>query len=139
MDEVTLTDFVDSMNTRSDEELVEIVTERRSDYRPDALMAAEAEMARRNLKGATLAAVQERIESDRLTLLRKSVEPLEPRWKVALLFVPYVALVPPFSYVRTSLAANGYDTKARQAFEWAWLGVVFQVALVCLWGILTGK
>lgn len=41
--------FTEAMQSRSDKQLVDIVTLHRNDYQPEALQAAEAELLRRNL------------------------------------------------------------------------------------------
>lgn len=41
--------FTEAMSERSDKELVDIVTLKREEYQPEALLAAEAELLKRNL------------------------------------------------------------------------------------------
>ena len=54
-------DFTDVMAKRSDEELIKIVTLERDNYEPDAIIAADFEMASRKLDTASVTEITEKV------------------------------------------------------------------------------
>jgi uncharacterized RDD family membrane protein YckC len=50
--------YTDVMSARSDEELIKIVTMQREDYQPDAVIAAEVELKKRNISSDKIEAIK---------------------------------------------------------------------------------
>ncbi len=74
----TVLPFAEAMARHSDAELVEILTQRRDDYQPDALAAAEMELEKRNL---TTEQVEQAKQSVELKIQQRANEPLGAGWK----------------------------------------------------------
>jgi uncharacterized RDD family membrane protein YckC len=65
-------DFTDVMATRSDEELIKIVTLERGNYEPDAILAADFEMASRKLDITSVTEVTEKVIEEDMKIVETS-------------------------------------------------------------------
>ena len=121
-------DFEKVMSQRTDAELIEIVTKKSEDYQQAALLAAEAELKKRNLSSEETEIANSEIEKKEKTILENSNAPLGIGWKLLTFFLPGI---PNFLIARV-LKAEGYDRKWREAWHWTFYGIMFYVGLVVL-------
>ncbi len=126
--------FEDAMSRRSDEELVGIVGAHRGDYRPEAITAAEAELALRNLPVAFVESVTQEIRHERDELDERKDIPLGMQHKVMFLLLPVFVLgwLPSYAMARWSYMDKGYIRKYEDAKRWMMFGVLGYVGLFVL-------
>lgn len=100
--------FTSVMAKRSDLELIAIVTTQRDDYQEEALAAAEAEIAARNLtfeRWHEAEAEVRRVDVDRTN---RASEPLDGGWKALLFFFPgLLTLAAAHKYKRAATTGSG--------------------------------
>jgi phosphomevalonate kinase len=124
--------FSEVMEQRSDAELLKIVNEQRNDYQPQAVLAAEKELAKRNLSANQVDEakkeneIKAQIESD------KANKKLGSGWKVLTFIFPGIILI----IFAGTFKADGYDKKARELTKWTLYGFGFYFGLVILIMIL---
>ena len=116
------------MEQRTDAELLEIVTQKSEDYQQDAIKAAEAELAKRNLSAEDTEIAHSELAQKEKDILEKANTPLGVGWKLFTFFVPGV----PNFLIDRVLKAEGYDRKWREAWRWTLYGIIFYVVLVFL-------
>lgn len=119
-------DFSAVMKKTSDTELIKIVTTDRSDYQEAALIAAEAELAVRNLNVSTVEAVKKNIEKEQKAAALKAETPLEVHWKMFAFIFPII-----FLFIMAGLfKANGYERKSKELAKWTFFGLGFYLIIV---------
>src|SRR5476651_2727168 len=118
--------FAEKMAGLTDAALLVIVNERRGDYGPDAILAAEKELSGRNLSPELLERAVRENELVKETILDKANEPLAPFWRgLAFMFPGVLALM--FS---GTFKADGYDRKSKELFRATLYGIGFYVILI---------
>jgi len=118
--------FSDKMAQQTDAQLLVIVNERRADYLSEAILAAEHELASRNLSAEVIdQAIQQNAIEEELRLDRAN-EPLNGFWKGLAFMFPGI-LVLMFS---GTFKADGYDQKAKEMLTATLYGFGFYVALI---------
>ena len=119
--------FTRAMSDRTDEELVAIVSGPEDDWEPEALEAAAAEVARRNLSATRVEKVVKRIEKSS----RKAKEPLDQGGKLLALMSGATCIggVVVLIYYAT-LMKRGERRKAAEVGTWFGYGVA--IGLVAL-------
>jgi hypothetical protein len=114
-------DFSQAMKERSDAELIKIVKISKDDYQQEAILAAEAEIVRRNIsreeieKLTHINTIQKSIEE------KKANEPLDLHWKILTFIFPIVFTIILSGYYK----GDGYDKKARDLVKWTLFGFGF--------------
>jgi hypothetical protein len=117
--------FAEAMALRSDAELVDILTKKRDDYQPDAVAAAEIELARRKLTTKQVADAKERIELKEQAIQERANEPLGIGWKLLTFLIPGLINI----LIAGALKTDGYERKFREAWRWTFYGVGFYLGL----------
>ncbi|HTE32270.1 MAG TPA: hypothetical protein VK666_17940 [Chryseolinea sp.] len=119
-------DFTESMRRTSDTELIKIVTVDRGDYQEAALIAAEKELAGRNLPVERIASAKETNEAERAIKDRKANAPLEVYWAILAVILPIV-----FQMIMSGIfITHGYERKSRELTKWTVLGIALYVVYV---------
>ena len=85
--------FTEVMAQRTDVDLMGIVTKQRSEYNPEALLAAEFELSKRNLTVAQIEIATEINEKKQNHLNKITNEPLEMYWKILSFIFPGGAFI----------------------------------------------
>lgn len=125
-------DFPKVMQAHSDAELLEIVSSQRDDYQPEALTAAEEELARRNLSPSKLKKAKAGIARKRRATRRRADEPLADGWRVFVAVFPGVmALV-----IARALKANGYHRKHRDVWRFTLYGTAAYALVAILFAVV---
>ncbi len=119
-------DFKNIMASKSDGELLEIITKLKDDYQPAAVEAAQQEFESRNLSSAQLERAEVQIKEKESIEIEKANAPLETGQKI--LFLLFFWGVLPWSMAGT-FKAKGYIKKYKDAWKFMKIG-----ALV-FWGI----
>ncbi len=125
--------FAEAMATRTDEELIAIVTGPADDWRPEALVAAKAELDRRGIPVKRATAITERVKKKQ----RGARAPLD-RWAKRLAFASGATFLGSVWVLvaYTRFTERGERRKAEELARWfvyglALLGaVLFVVALI---------
>jgi hypothetical protein len=110
--------FEKIMQQRTDVELLEIVTTLRSDYQPDAVLAAEIELKSRNLSPDQREYVQQKLEQTQKIKEQKANEPLEVHWKVLCMIFPGIINF----FIAFYFKGTGNDKKFRETWRWTLYG-----------------
>jgi|WetSurMetagenome_2_1015567.scaffolds.fasta_scaffold1457483_1 hypothetical protein len=121
-------DFTAIMSQRTDAELLKIVNERRNDYQPDAVGAAELELQKRNLSSEQVQEAVHENETKNQIVTEKANAKLSGIWKVLTFIFPGIIQV----IFAGTFKADGYDTKARELTKWTLYGFGFYFGLVVL-------
>jgi hypothetical protein len=124
-------DFKATMQSTSTEDLVKIITAKRSNYQQETISAAENELKSRNYSFEILeghvakARLQQEIEEER------SLKPLGTEYKILAFIFPGVATLI-FSGLFKS---EGYDKKASDLVKWTFYGIGFYILLALFLGL----
>lgn len=100
----------------------------RQDYVPEALRAAEAEIARREIPMAVLdqaLAVGKQAEAEALE--RKDI-PLPRHWKFLYFFFSFLIISPVVVFFFRHHADRNYDRRSMESIEMTFLGFLFYMA-----------
>jgi len=110
--------FSEVMKQRTDAELIEIVTNLRNDYQPDAVVAAEMEINSRNLTSVQIENAKEETEKKNAEIEFKAKEPLDIHWRVLCLIFPgFINFILAFVF-----KGQGQERKFREAWLWTFYG-----------------
>jgi hypothetical protein len=124
--------FSNIMADRSDAELLNILTNQRDDYQPEAIQAAEIEYKKRNLSEDQINIAQKEIEIVNEQVLEKANQKLETIWKAIAFIFPGILLL----IFSGTFKADGYDKKAKELIKWTLYGFGFYLGLFILIMIL---
>lgn len=124
----TINDFHSVMSTRTDRELIDIVSISRNDYQPEAIKAAEEELSKRNINLDTIEKTKKGICNDIELRKTKAQKPLQTYWKVLTFIFPGILNLF-FAFVFT---VDGYDTRTREMWKWTAYGFCFYVVIILL-------
>ncbi|WP_156040478.1 hypothetical protein [Chondromyces apiculatus] len=114
------------MRKHSDAELLDIVTKQRDDYVPEALAAADAELARRSLSPKQVARAEEDLGLKQRDKEQRASMPLGFGWKLVFLACPGLLTL----MFAGSFKADGYTRKYREAWQCTAIGLGIYVALI---------
>lgn len=118
--------FTGVMAERSDLELIAIVTTQRDDYQEEAVVAAEAEIAARNLTFERRHEAEAEVRRADVARAKRASKSLDGTWKALLFFFPgLLTLAAAHKY-----KMSGYDRKWEDAKRWSLYGLCFYVALL---------
>lgn len=120
--------FSEAMANRSDAELLKIVNEQRHDYQPEAVEAAEKELANRNLSVEQIEKANKENEIKEHVESEKANKKLDSGWKVLTFIFPGIIQI----IFAGTFKADGYDRKARELTKWTLYGFGFYFGLVIL-------
>jgi hypothetical protein len=121
-------DFVLVMQSRSDDELIRIVTTDRENYQPIAIEAAEIEFKKRNLPADLIEKVKKETLSQDMEEIKRSIEPLAISWKILTFFFPGIINI----IVSEVLHSGGYTRKSAELSRWTVFGLLFYAAIIIL-------
>ena len=124
--------FTDQMSRRTDAELLKIVIDQRNDYQPEALLAAEEELARRNLSPEQVSSAKEELERKKTFDEKRANEPLDMSLKILTAIFPGILQI----ILSGTYKVEGYDRKARELVRWTLYGFGFYFSFVMLLLIL---
>ncbi|MFA7379648.1 MAG: hypothetical protein WC150_04255 [Bacteroidia bacterium] len=120
-------EFAAVMSKRSDSDLLEIVTKLRGDYQPEAVLAAEMEIQKRNLSDVQMKNAQDDIQIKEVTHLQKENEPLDAIQRA--LFIVFFWGVIPWS-VASTFKSNGYTRKYKEAWQYMKYGFLGFIGII---------
>ena len=109
------------MSQRSDAELLKILNEQRYDYQPEAVVAAEEELKKRNLSVEAIEKAKKEIEINKKVVADKADQKLDGAWKAIAFIFPGLLLV----IFSGTFKADGYDRKAKELVKWTLFGFAF--------------
>lgn len=121
-----------AMATKTDEELYDVVSAHSADYTQEALEAAKAELASRNLDAPSLVHLDNSVAEK----IRLEQEPLEWRRRITAFFISPMLLFIPTLLGHRRYVERGEKRKAREWARCAWLGFGFYVLLAMLGRLL---
>ncbi len=122
-------DFTEVMVKKSDSELLEIVTKLKDDYQPEAIIAAENEIEKRNLSTDQIEQAEIELEEREQENLEKENEPLGIVQKI--LFLIFFWGVIPWAMAGT-FRNNGYTKKYKDAWLFMKIGMGIFVGIPLL-------
>lgn len=123
-----MSDFSKIMRSKSDEQLIEILTRYRSDFDPAAVEAAREEVIRRDLKHDHLVNVHANVDQKFERAEAKAAIPLDTGWKVLAFLIPGVINL----LAAATLKVDGYERKYRELKRWTLYGAAFYLVLILL-------
>jgi hypothetical protein len=120
--------FTETMAKRSYTELHDIVGKLRNEYEPEAVVAAEAEVQRRNLGGEKIEQKENIIKKYKQSIAEKANAPLQIHWKIlTLLFPGLLNLI-----IADELKENGYERQYKEIWLWFFYGAAFYIGILIL-------
>lgn len=121
-------DFAKTMKQASNAELIKIVTASRNDYQKDAIIAAEAELAIRNLTSSQVEEAKSHILIQQQMDTFKANTPLDVHWKIlTFIFPAFLQLI-----LSGIFKSEGYDRKANELVKWTLYGFAFYIGIIIL-------
>lgn len=123
-----MSDFSRIMRSKSDEQLIEILTRFRNEFDPSAVEAAREEVIRRDLKHDHLVTVHANVDRKFEHAEAKAGLPLGTGWKVLSFLFPGVINL----LAAAILKVDGFERKYRELKRWTLYGAAFYVALIIL-------
>jgi len=120
-------EFSKVMSQKGDADLLLIVNEKRTDYQPEAVKAAEEELIRRNLSFEQMEVVKKENTADIKMQEAKANESLDIGVKILTLIFPFRGFIGGLRY-----ETGGYDRKARELSRWALYGFGVYVTIIIL-------
>ena len=118
-------DFTQTMQNETEENLIKIVTIDRDGYLPDAVIAAEAELAKRNISTEAFEATKKDHEETRKIEIEKANAPLDKTTKIVVFFIPVI-----YRFLSSAFSNDGYDRKAADVTKWAFIGIGFYLVAI---------
>src|SRR5262245_4719682 len=121
-------DFAGLMAKKTDDELIAIVTARRDEYSPAALIAADAEMDKRNVPVERLETIKKEQAVIKEQDTARANEPLEGDIKFLTMVFPLIAWM---TYA-DKFRQGGYDRKLEDMASARWRARMIYLGLVAL-------
>ena len=125
-------EFTKAMAKLSDAELLKVCGEQKGDYVPEAIVAAEAELAGRNLTTQQIETANYVNEQKKMADDILANEHLSVIWKIFAFISPGWLLL----FFSAVLKAEGYATKAKELKRWTIYGFCFYLGIAVLTIIL---
>lgn len=123
-----MSNFSKIMRSKSDEQLIEILTRYRSDFDAAAVEAARDEVIRRDLKHDHLVIVHANVDEKFEHAEAKAAIPLDAGWKVlAFLILGVINLL-----AAATRKVDGYERKYRELKRWTFYGAAFYLVVILL-------
>ena len=120
--------FAERMAALSDRQLLQVMVDRK-DYVPEALRAAEAEIARRSIPGEVVEAALEEGKR-RLAFAREQEDlSLSPAYVWAYFFLAFLTFTPFVAFFYRYHAERGYANRSQESMRMVFLGILFYLAL----------
>lgn len=121
--------FTIIMSEKDDVELIRITTSERADYQPEAVIAAEDELKKRNITPSICKDFAEKVE--KLVEVEKGrKEEMQrlhlPTWVKVIAFIFPIPLL---FIIGLILMLFGYQTRGNQLCKWVFFGWIFYFAL----------
>lgn len=123
--------FTEIMSQKSDEQLLKIIA-RPQDYQPEALEAAQSEVAKRNLSSDRIEVAKKEVIKQENISQAKAAIPLEGGYKALSFFFPGIVVL----MLSSALRASGYDKKANDLVRWTVFGFGFYIALAVFFSMI---
>jgi hypothetical protein len=120
--------FAEAMVKRTYAELHEIVGKLRNEYEPEAVAAAEAEVARRNLTGEKIEPKENIFRTQKKLIADKANAPLQIYWKIITFLLPGLLIL----LFADDLKAEGYERRYKEVWRWFFYGAGFYIGLLIL-------
>lgn len=114
-------EFKQIMASKSDADLVMIVTHLRHEYQPAAVTAAEAEIGARNFTVERFDAAYEASEYLKQQTMSRAELPLDNIFKIVATLLPGITFLILFMIFK----AGGYERKAYEFSRWTIVGFIF--------------
>ncbi len=124
----TVNKFAEIMAKRTYAELHEIVVKLRNEYEPEAVAAAEAEVARRNSAGEKIESKENIFRTIKKSIEDKANAPLQIYWKIITLLLPGLLIL----LFADDLRAEGYERRYKEIWRWFFYGLGFYIGLLIL-------
>lgn len=118
--------FQEVMKQQSFAELIDIVKNKREDYQPEAVVAAEAELELRKQKGEKWEAPEKPAAHKKLTAAEKAAMPLSTAKKVFTFLIPVTGNL----YEARKLREEGYIRKSHELGWWFFYGLLLYVGIL---------
>ena len=123
-----MNEFSRAMSERTDEQLIDIVTRKRDEYQPEALLAADEEFKRRSLTHEVLVEAEQNLAVRSAVTEEKANAPLDVPWKIlAFLFPGFVFLL-----VSLLMRSDGFERRSWELGRWTLYGVAFYVVAILI-------
>lgn len=122
-------DFTKIMEQKSDSDLLEIVTKLKDDYQPEAVVAAQNEIEKRNLTGTQIEQANLEIDEKEKKNFERENEPLGAGQKI--LFLIFFWGIIPWAMAGT-FKADGYTKKYKDAWKFMKIGIGIFVGIPLL-------
>lgn len=116
------------MSTRTDRELIDIVSISRGDYQLEAIKAAEIELSKRNINPDTIENIKKEIYNDIKLRKIRAEEPLQTYWKILTFIFPGILNLF-FAFIFT---ADGYNNRTKEMWKWTAYGFCFYIVMILL-------
>lgn len=120
------------MGQKDDVELIRIVTTEKKDYQPEAILAAEEEIKRRNISVSMYqdfsSKVNELIEIQKNSEEIKRQLPLQTWIKVVVFLFPAIF----FFFIAMGLMMFGYQKRGKELCKWTFFGCLFYFILIII-------
>lgn len=121
--------FKQVMEQKSDSQLLEIVTKLKADYQPEAVVAAQNEIEKRNLTGEQIEQAEFELEVQTQKTFEHENEPLGIFPKI-LFFIFFWGIIP--WGIAATYKADGYARKYKDAWKSMKTGIVVFVGIPML-------
>jgi hypothetical protein len=125
---MAMNEFAQRMSERTDEQLVEIVSRKRHEYQPEALLAADEEFRKRHLSADVLEEADLAIAAREAQAKERAEDPLGGIWKGLAFLFPGVI----FFLAMLILKADGRERQSRELGRWTLYGIAFYIILIVL-------
>ena len=120
--------FAQRMSSLSDQQLLQVMVDRK-DYVPEALRAAEAEIARRAIPDPILDAALAEGERRKSIADERSDVPLSFTYQWLYFGLSFLACTPMVAFFYRYHAESGYDRRSQESLRMVFLGILFYLAL----------
>jgi hypothetical protein len=125
---MTIDEFRGVMSDRTDADLVKMTTIERNQFQPDAVIAAEEELKKRNLTADQIETVNTDIRIETEKEGEKANEPLGIFWKILTFLFPGLINI----FFSGAYTVDGFHRKARELRRWTVYGFGFYVGLILI-------
>src|SRR5689334_8085881 len=128
--------FSEVMSRNSTVQLLKIINDEREDYNPEAVKAAEEELASRNLSSEQVELAQTELTQIRKIATDRANEPLEVGYILLTFLMPGFLWL----FLSNALKGEGYYRKSKELAKWSkyvWLGYFLLFILMIIFIVLS--